>query len=206
MSKLFYAPGACSIGIHLLLEEIGAPFELIRVKLADGEHMKPEFKAVNPKSKVPVLIRDDGSTLTEFPAIALWLALSNPAAGLLPTDPEGLTRGLEIMDYAVATQHMHAFSRMFNPRKYAQHEADYDTVRAQGREMATAGFEVLNKALDGKEYAAGSYSFFDSALFYVEFWGAARMGMNLPANCAAHFERMKARPAVARTLATEGFA
>ena len=48
MSKLFYAPGACSIGIHLLLEEIGAPFELIRVKLADGEHMKPEFKAVNP--------------------------------------------------------------------------------------------------------------------------------------------------------------
>ena len=205
--KLFYAPGACSIGIHLLLEEIGKPFELIAVKLAEGAHLQPAFKAVNPKSKVPALVRDDGSVITEFQAIALWLALTNPAANLLPADPEALTRGLEIMEYSIATQHMHAFSRMFNPRKYAQHEADYDTVRAQGRAMAEAGFDVLNAALEGKDYAAGaSLSIFDAALFYVEFWGASRMGMTLPANCAAHFARMKARPAVARALATEGLA
>ena len=205
--KLFYTPGACSIGIHLLLEEIGKPFELIAVKLAEGAHLQPAFKAVNPKSKVPALVRDDGSVITEFQAIALWLALTNPAANLLPADPEALTRGLEIMEYSIATQHMHAFSRMFNPRKYAQHEADYDTVRAQGRAMAEAGFEVLNAALAGKDYAAGaSLSIFDAAVFYVEFWGASRMGMTLPANCAAHFARMKARPAVARALATEGLA
>ncbi len=58
--KLFYTPGACSIGIHLLLEEIGKPFELIAVKLAEGAHLQPAFKAVNPKSKVPALVRDDG--------------------------------------------------------------------------------------------------------------------------------------------------
>ena len=204
MTKLFYAPGACSIGIHLLLEEIGKPFELIAVKLSEGAHLKPEYVAMNPKSKIPALIRDDGSVLTEFQAIALWLALTNPDAGLLPSDPEDLARGLEIMEYSIATQHMHAFSRIFNPRKYAQHEADYETVREQGRAMVAAGFQVLDAAMAGREYAGGSFSIFDAAQFYVEVWGAARMKRTLPPNCAAHFARMMARPSVVRMLASEG--
>jgi len=68
--KLYYAPGACSIGIHVLLEEVGKPYEAERVNLQQGEQYKPDFTAVNPKSKVPTLVRDDGSVLTEFPAIA----------------------------------------------------------------------------------------------------------------------------------------
>ena len=44
----------------------------------------------------------------------------------------------------------------------------------------------------------------DAALFYVEFWAAARMKMTLPKNCAAHYERMKNRPAVKRTIEQEG--
>ena len=206
MTKLYYAPGACSIGIPLLLEEIGKPFTLERVMLGEGAHLRPPFVSINSKSKIPVLERDDGSLLTEFQAIALWLSLTNPGAGLLPSDPEDLARGLEIMEYAISTQHMHAFSRMFNPRKYAQHEADYDTVREQGRAMVEAGFKVLDAAMAGREYAGGSFSMFDAALYYVEFWGAARMKMTLPPNCAAHFARMNARPPVQRTLASEGLA
>ncbi len=72
--KLYYAPGACSIGIHILLEEIGLPYDLERVNLQQGEQYKPAYTAVNPKSKVPTLVRDDGSVLTEYPAIAYWLA------------------------------------------------------------------------------------------------------------------------------------
>ena len=72
--KLYYAPGACSIGIHVLFEEIGKPYEAERVNLQQGEQYKPPFTSVNPKSKVPTLVRDDGSVLTEFPAIAYWLA------------------------------------------------------------------------------------------------------------------------------------
>ena len=51
--KLYYAPGACSIGIHVLLEEIGKPYESERVNLQKGEQYKPPFTEVNPKSKVP---------------------------------------------------------------------------------------------------------------------------------------------------------
>ena len=76
--KLYYAPGACSIGIHVLLEEIGKPYEAERGQSAQGEQYKPPFTAVNPKSKVPTLARDDGSVLTEYPAIAYWLARNQP--------------------------------------------------------------------------------------------------------------------------------
>ena len=68
--KLYYAPGVCSIGIHVLLEEIGKPYELEAINLREGAQYKPEYASVNPKSKVPALVRDDGSLLTEYPAIA----------------------------------------------------------------------------------------------------------------------------------------
>ena len=90
--KLYYAPGACSLGIHVLLEEIGKPFEGIRVNLREGEQYQPGFVRINPKSKVPTLISDDGSVLTEFPAIAYYLARSNPGKHLLPEDAD-LRRG-----------------------------------------------------------------------------------------------------------------
>ena len=59
--KLMYSPGACSIGIHVLLEEIGKPYEAQLVNLREGAQFKTEFTSVNPKSKVPTLVRDDGS-------------------------------------------------------------------------------------------------------------------------------------------------
>src|SRR4028119_277176 len=74
---LYYSPGACSIGIHVLLEEIGKPYTAHKLSFPDREQYKPEFLAINPKAKVPTLVRDDGTVLTEFPAIATWLALTN---------------------------------------------------------------------------------------------------------------------------------
>lgn len=204
--KLFYAPGACSLGIHVILEEIGQPYETQKLNFQGGEQYAPEFKALNPKSKVPTLMRDDGSVLTEFPAIATWLARSHPDHKLLPTDLEGETRALEAMDYVVATMHMQGFGRMFRPGNFAPSEADHDKVKARGREIFEAGLATMDKVLAGKEYVTGSFSVADAALFYVEFWGADRMKMTLPPNCAAHYARMRARPAVAKVMADEGLA
>ena len=77
--KLYYSPGACSIGIHVLLEEIGKPYEAVPLKFAEGEQYKPEFTGINPKSKVPTLVRDDNSVLTEYPAIAVWAFRDAPS-------------------------------------------------------------------------------------------------------------------------------
>jgi len=204
--KLFYAPGACSIGIHVMLEEIGVPYEAVAVNLREGAQFQPGFTSVNPKSKVPALQRDDGSVLTEYPAIAFWLASRFPSAALMPSGTDAKARALEATDYCVATMHMQGFSRMFRPANFAPTEADHEAVKARGEEIFQKGLGVMDKALEGREWLAGTYSFADSALFYVSFWWAARLNKTLPPNVAAHYARMNARPAVQRTMKAEGLA
>ena len=201
--KLFYAPGACSMGIHIVLEEIGAPFEPVRVALREGPEARAALDAVNPKGKVPTIQRDDGRVVTEFPVIAHYLAESNPAAGLLPKDEDAALRAAETMDFCVATIHMQGFSRLFRPGNFAPSEADHEQVKARGKQIMEQGFDVVAGQMDG-DWVAGQYSIGDAALFYVEYWAAKRMKMTLPAPLAAHLDRMLARPAVQRMMATEG--
>ncbi len=203
--KLYYAPGVCSIGIHVLLEEIGKPYDAIAVNLREGAQYKPDYTAVNPKSKVPTLVDDEGTIRTEYPAIAYWLARTNPFANLLPDSIDLQAKALELMDYCVATIHMQGFTRIFRPANFAPNATDEAAVKARGTEIAEKGFAALDHGLVGKDYAVGPFSIADSALFYVEFW-SRRVGIALPANCAAHLERMLARPAVQRTMKAEGLA
>ena len=202
--KLFYSPGACSVGIHVLLEEIGKPYEAVRLDLRGGEQLKPPFAEINPKGKVPTVQRDDGRVITEYPVIAHWLAKTNPQAGLMPKSEDAELAAASAMDYCVATIHMQGFSRLFRPSNFAPNEADHEAVKARGHELIERGYGIMDKALNGQQWVAGEYSMADSALFYVEFWGAKRMNIPLPPNLAGHFDRMMARPAVQRTFAQEG--
>ena len=203
--KLYYMPGVCSVGIHVLLEEIGKPYQTELVDFREGAQYKPAFTGKNPKSKVPTLERDDGSILTEFPTIAFWLGMQNPQANLIPEDGETMIRAAEAMEYIVGTIHSQGFTRIFRSERFAPSAADHDKVKAQGREVIDKGFAVVDKALEGKSYLGGNdLSIADAALFYVEFWGAKRLGMQLPKNVAAHYARMMARPAVQRVMQAEG--
>ncbi len=204
--KLYYSPGACSLGIHVLLEEIGKPFEPVLTSVRDGSNRKPEFLALNPKAKVPTLQRDDGGVLTEFPAIAVYLARTNPALHLLPSDPTVESHAFEIMDYIVATVHMQGFTRIARPGNFTPNEADHDAVKARGREVFATGMDLLDKGLEGREFAAGdSFTVADAALIFVENW-SPRADYTLPPNLAGHFARMKGRAAVQRAFAKEGLA
>lgn len=200
MNTLFYAPGACSLGIHVLLEEIGEPFRVERVNLKLPPAERGELTRLNPKSKVPTLVRDDGSVLTEYPAISYWLAATNPKADLLPPGPDSMAHALEVVDYCVSTIHMQGFSRMFGPARFG---SNTEEVAARGHEVVTKGYAELNNVLDGLDYALGKYTFADAAVFYVSSW-AAKFKIALPAHLAAHFARMQARPAVQQALKTEG--
>jgi glutathione S-transferase len=203
--KLYYAPGACSIGIHVLLEEVGKPYDMEAVNLREGAQYQAPFTSVNPKSKVPTFVRDDGTVMTEFPAIAYWLARSNPFANLLPDSIDLQAKALELTDYAVATIHMQGFGRQFRASNFTPNPADEDAVKTKGKEIAEKGFALVDKALEGKDYAVGSFSIADSAIFYTELW-AKRVGLPLPANCAAHLDRMLARPSTQRVMQQEGLA
>ena len=209
--KLYWGKHTCAIGTHVLLEEIGKPYDTEQLDVASGATQKPPFTDVNPKGKVPTLVRDDGSVLTEYAAIATWLARTNPDKHLLPSDPEAEARSLEVMDYVVGTIHGQGFGRLFKPAKFEPPDAVHGTlglgqasVKKQGREMVENGFAILQRQMRGKPYVAGDHlTVADTALFYAERW-APQVEIELPPSLAAHLARMKARPAVQRVMAIWG--
>jgi len=202
--KFYMTPGSCSTGIHILLEELELPFEVYCVNLMAGDQYKPEYLAVNPKSTIPALVRDDGSVITEFQAIAWWLARRYPKAKLLPEEIEGEMRVMETMNYVVGTLHGQGYTRIFTTANYTANEAEHEAIQTRGREIVTKGFALMNEILAGKDYVAGNFGIADAALFYVEFW-ADKIKLELPPNCQAHYQRMLKRPAVRQVLLEEGY-
>lgn len=209
--KLYWGPHTCAIGIHILLEELGAAYETEKIDVAGGATHEPWFLAINPKGKVPTLIRDDGSVLTEFGAIGTWLVRTNPDADMAPRDPAEEARVNEVTAYVTGTLHGQGFSRMMKPRKFDAQDVVHQatglgtgSVKAQGRKMVEDGFAILDPQLGQHEFAAGDrLSVADMALFYVERW-APSQDITLPANVQRHFQMMDARPAVRKVRAIWG--
>jgi len=200
--KLYHGPGSCSTGIHVLMNELGVPFEEQAISLRSGEQNSPEFQGVSAKGKVPTLVRDDGSVLTEFQTIAYWLASAHPEAGLLSTDLETRTRTLEVLDYMVASVHMRGFTFMFATGKFLSDPEGQAALKAHGRSIVDEGLEKLDAMLGDKPYLMGDFSIADCGLFYIcQF--AHRGSVDLPPNLAAFHARMLERPAVIKTLAAE---
>lgn len=83
MIQLYFFPGNASLTPHMLLEEIGAPFELLLVDRANAAHKSPEYLKLNPNGQIPVLV-DGELVLYEAAAICLHLADTNPQAQLAP--------------------------------------------------------------------------------------------------------------------------
>jgi len=201
--KLFYANNTCAIGIRVILEEIGAKYQALPINFAAKEQFSPEFRAVNPKGKVPALVRDDGSVLTEYQAIAFWLARQNPRAGLVPTEPEAEIRLMEVLDYIVGSVHMRGFTFVLVPMKFTPSPDGQDDMRAYGLDQIKIGFGNLAETMGDKPWLLEHYSIADTALFYLTLW-AVNKGIPMPDRIAAHYNRMLERPAVQRALAGEG--
>jgi glutathione S-transferase len=79
--KLYHASPSRSSIVRWMLEEIGEPYDIDLLSLADGDQFKPGYLAVNPMAKVPALMHD-GVVITEAAAICTYLADAFPQAGL----------------------------------------------------------------------------------------------------------------------------
>ena len=192
--KYFHAPMTCSIGLIVLLEEIGADYELITIQVSKGEQHNPEFRAINPKGKVPALVREDGSVLTEFPAIAMW------QANLLPPGLEAEIRAMELMEFVVSTAHMRGGTLAMLPGKFSQNDAAQKDIAEHGRKIIHDALDFLAERLGDKDFFLGTFSIVDATVFYLLQW-KDRAGLDIPPTLEAFQNRMKARPAVQRALA-----
>lgn len=210
--KFYMTPGSCTTGIHILLEELELPFEVTIVNMPAGDHKRPDYLTLNPKGSIPTLVLDDGQALTEFQAIAYWLARRYPRKRLLPEDPLLAAQAIELMDYVVGTVHGQGYTRIFTTERYLPAGLNPSLlapweqgIQARGREIVNEAFAIIDARLPEAGYALGAdFSIADAALLYVEFW-ADKTGLTLPPRCAAHYQLVRARPVVQRVLREEGY-
>ena len=83
--RLYYAPGACSLASHIAIEEVGIPYETVRLNLAEGDQRKPEYLKINPRGRVPACVVD-GKVITENAGIIAYFAGGYPQARIWPKD------------------------------------------------------------------------------------------------------------------------
>jgi glutathione S-transferase len=209
--KFYMAPGSCSTGIHILLETLELPFEVWIVNIPAGDHLRPEYLKLNPRGTIPTLVLDNGRALTDFKAIALWLAETYPRGKLLPEDPALAAHAVDLLDFALIQLHGEGFTRIFTTERYispgeaGQGKHLKDDIASHGREIVSQAFEILEKRMPAEGYAVGpQFSIADAALFYNEFW-ADKVGITMPARVKAHYQRVRARPVVRQVLAEEGY-
>jgi glutathione S-transferase len=194
MLTFFHSPGSCSDGIAFLLREVGAEFETVIVNVREGAQHAPTYRARNPKGKVPAIACADGTVLTEFGAIAWWLAQRYPQAGLWPDDLTARFRILEALDFMIGSVHMRGFTFVKVPQKFIADPAAQLALRNHGRTEAQKGLTILSEMIGGGDYLLGDFSVADGALFYLLTWAEAER-IDIPANLATCHARLRARPA-----------
>ncbi|MCX7263655.1 MAG: glutathione S-transferase family protein [Burkholderiales bacterium] len=115
--KLYFSPGACSFVPHSLLQLSGASYEPIMVKLHKGEQHGDEYKAINPRGQVPVLV-DNGQVMTQIVAIILYLDQKFPECHFLPTASFARAKAIETLAWMNNTIHP-TFTHIFMPHKFS---------------------------------------------------------------------------------------
>jgi glutathione S-transferase len=198
--KLYYTAGACSLAPHIVLQEIGSPFETGEVDLGTKRTKSGgDYKAINPKGAVPALQLDNGEVLTEVATIIQYLADKNPATKLAPA--AGTMERYRLQEWLnyIATEIHKGFGPLFNSNLK-------DDAKQVLKDALTARFDFLVKNLEGKDYLLGSqFTVADAYLFTILGW-TRYMNIDLgkwPV-LKAYVERVAARPAVRTTLKAEG--
>ncbi|WP_373048767.1 glutathione S-transferase family protein [Vulgatibacter sp.] len=206
MLTLFFSPGACSLAAHILLEELGLPYEAQLVSLKDGAHKQPAYLAINPQGKVPALRFADGWILTQNPAILTHLAGLAPEAGLLPAEPRQAARALQIVASLSAEAHP-AFGRVLKPAVFSADEAHAPQIREKGRADFQAKLQELDAMLsaDGPWALGSSYSYADPFVHVFFRWASAsQLDLASLPRMARISAAILERPAARRAMVAEG--
>ena len=200
--KLYYSPGACSMSPHISLREAGLSFDLAKVDLkAKTVEGGENFNDVNPKGYVPALRLDDGSVLTEGPAIVQYIADARPDSGLAPANGTPARYKLQEWLNFVSTEMHKPMGSMFNPAQTMEWK---EAVQAN----LTRRLDWLEGELSTRSYLTGeTFSVADGYLFTVLGW-APHLKFDLSGwkSVGAYTGRIAQRPAVQATLKAEGLA
>jgi glutathione S-transferase len=198
--KLYYSPGACSLSPHIVASEAGIPLELEKVDLASHKtEGGQDFLGINPKGYVPTLRLDDGSVLTEGPAIVQYLADQKPATGLAPA--AGTIERYRLQEWLtfIGTEVHKNFGTLFN-------KASSDDAKQTAKTNIAKRLGYLNEQLAERPFLLGStFTVADAYAFTIVNW-TNFVGIDLKPypHVGAYMARVGARPKVQETLRAEG--
>jgi glutathione S-transferase len=168
--KLFYALGSAAMGTRVILEEIGAPYELIQTTIAMDEPRPPKQLALNPNGWVPVLIWDENA-MYECAAITVFLCDRHPEAKLAPAvdDPE---RGLYLQTLVFFSNSVqNAFQLNYYPDRFADTPADEPSAQRRGNRRLRETWKVIDDQIGDNEWVLGErFSAVDIYLFMLTTW------------------------------------
>jgi glutathione S-transferase len=197
--QLYFAPGACSLAVHIALREVGARFDAISVDLAksvtaDGT----DYRSISPRGYVPLLELDDGSRHTEAAALLQYVADLDPTQRLIGAT--GSARRLAVVEWLtfVSTELHKAFS------PWLWHKETAESTRQAVKEKLGTRFAEMNRLLSVQDYLAGEYSVADAYAFTILNWANF---LALPLTPYPHLKtylaRVSSRPAVLEALRAE---
>ena len=198
--KLYYAPGACSLAVHIALREIGQTFDAVAVDLA--KHTLPDgssYLDVSPRGYVPLLQLDDGSRHTEAASLLQYLADLAPGRPLI--GEPGSARRLAVVEWLtfVSTE----LHKTFSP--WLWHKETADSTRKAVKDKLAVRFAELDALLAAREFLAGDYSVADAYAFTIVNWANfLAIPLERYPNLQAYLARVSARPAVKEALRAEG--
>jgi glutathione S-transferase len=202
--KLFYYPANASLAPHILLEEIGAPFQLVLVNREANAHKSPEYLKLNPAGLIPVLV-DGDVVVSETAAICLYLADKFPSANLIPPLQTAARaecyRWLIYLTNTLQAELIH----YFYPERIGGEHAELIKENATQRVMSMLDILDEQLAKSGGPFILGAqYTIADIFLFMMCRW---TRNMPNPARHRPHLgaflAMMRERPALIRAHKTE---
>jgi len=198
--KLYYAPGACSLAVHIALRETGRRFDAVAVDLA--KHTLPDgasYLDVSPRGYVPLLELDDGSRHTEAASLLQYIADLAPGRALI--GEPGTARRLAVVEgLTFVSTELH---KTFSP--WLWHKETAESTRKSVKDKLALRFAELDALLATREYLAGDYSVADAYAFTIVNWANfLALPLTPYPHLKAYLARVAARPAVNEALHAEG--
>ena len=191
--KLYEAGPSRSARVRWILQELGVSFEAIPVDLRSGEQRKPEFLAINPAGKVPV-IDDGGFVLNESAAIMLYLAEAHPDKGLIPTDLHQRAEMYRWMFFCVTELEQPIWRITRHKMIYPEDKrlaGDISLAQEEFQAMAA----MLEKHMQGRQFLTGDrVSVADFLMAYTLDWATMFAMLEGCGELNSYLERMYARP------------
>jgi glutathione S-transferase len=191
--RLYEFPPTRSIRVRWTLQELGIPFESVPVNLIAGDHRKPEFLALNPAAKIPVLV-DGDVVLTESVATVMYLADKYPEQGLLPNSLAARGQAYRWLLFAATELEQPLWRIARHTNLYPEEQRLPADVAIAGREFVEMA-AVLARHMEGREFIVGAHAgVVDFVTAYTLDWAnEARLLGDYP-GLRVYMERMYARP------------